>query len=96
MTILRDGKKVGDFASTELDNEKLVYFMTGKNITSTNFTCSVNNDNEAEKPLLEVKKLSRKGNFIDINFKLYSGERYWELQGCLVPAEQSLQLLSLV
>lgn len=74
VTILRDGKKVGDFASTELDNEKLVYFMTGKNITSTNFTCSVNNDNEAEKPLLEVKKLSRKGNFIDINFKLYSGE----------------------
>lgn len=72
VTILRDGKKVGDYASTELDNEKLVYYMTGKKITDTNFICSINK--EERKPLLEVKSLSRKGNFIDINFKLYNGE----------------------
>ncbi|MEI7615391.1 MAG: sugar ABC transporter ATP-binding protein [Actinomycetota bacterium] len=72
VAVLRDGKKVGDYASTEIDNEKLVYFMTGKNITSTNYTCSINK--ETEQPLLEVKNFSRKGNFIDINFKLYRGE----------------------
>jgi simple sugar transport system ATP-binding protein len=72
VTILRDGKKVGDYASSELDNEKLVYYMTGKKIESTNFVCS--GKEEYTKPLLEVKNLSKKGNFADINFKLYSGE----------------------
>jgi simple sugar transport system ATP-binding protein len=72
VTVLRDGKKVGDFASNELDNEKLVFYMTGKKIVQTAFECST----EVEKslPLMEVKNLSKKSNFKDISFKLYKGE----------------------
>ncbi len=72
VAVLRDGKKVGDFDAKELDNEKLVYHMTGKKIESTQFECEY--EEEERKPLLEVKNLSKKRNFIDINLKLYPGE----------------------
>jgi simple sugar transport system ATP-binding protein len=72
VTVLRDGKKVGDFASNELDNEKLVFYMTGKKIVQTAFECSI--EEEKAHPLMEVKNLSKKSNFKDISFKLYKGE----------------------
>jgi len=72
VTVLRDGKKVGDFDSKELSNEKLVFYMTGKKIINTQFSCDKENDREA--PLLEVRNLSKRGNFIDISFKLNKGE----------------------
>jgi simple sugar transport system ATP-binding protein len=72
VTILRDGKKVGDFESKDLDNEKLVFYMTGKTIVASKFICSTRK--EDGKPLLEVKNLSKKGNFMDISFSLYPGE----------------------
>lgn len=72
VTVLRDGKKVGDFAANELDNEKLVFYMTGKKIVQTSFECSI--EEEKAIPLMEVKNLSKKRNFTDISFKLYKGE----------------------
>jgi simple sugar transport system ATP-binding protein len=72
VTVLRDGKKVGDFASNELDNEKLVFYMTGKKIVQTAFECST--EEEKAYPLMEVKNLSKKSNFKDISFNLYKGE----------------------
>ena len=72
VTVLRDGKKVGDFTSSELDNEKLIFYMTGKKIVNTPFECKI--EKEKLLPLLEVRNLSKKRNFIDINFKLYGGE----------------------
>jgi simple sugar transport system ATP-binding protein len=35
VTILRDGKKVGDYKTRELDNDRLVYLMTGKKVEDT-------------------------------------------------------------
>lgn len=70
VTILRDGSKIGTFSSGELDNERVSYLMTGKEITYSRNLPQI----EMDKPLLDVQKLSRKGFFRDISFKLYPGE----------------------
>lgn len=70
VTILRDGKKVGTFASQELDDEKLTMLMTGKKVEQTQYIPDV----QAEQVLLEVRGLSKPGNFKDISFRLHTGE----------------------
>jgi simple sugar transport system ATP-binding protein len=70
VTVLRDGKKVGTFESNELNDEKLIFLMTGKNIVYTRPSSKLDHQNCA----LEVKNLSKQGNFQNINFKLYRGE----------------------
>jgi simple sugar transport system ATP-binding protein len=69
VTVIRDGKKVGTYQSKELDNEKLIYLMTGKNI-------AYSRPQDTIKPqcILEVKNLSKKGNYKDISFCLHEGE----------------------
>jgi simple sugar transport system ATP-binding protein len=70
VTILRDGKKVGEFKAKALNDEKLVYHMTGKKMEYSDFKFK----GKKEKPLLEVKNLTKKGDFEDISFKLQAGE----------------------
>ncbi|MGQ9665526.1 MAG: sugar ABC transporter ATP-binding protein [bacterium] len=70
VTVLRDGKKIGTFNSKELDSEKLTYYMTGKKV----YYLKLNTQNVPKQVLLEVKNLSKRGNFKDINFTLYKGE----------------------
>jgi simple sugar transport system ATP-binding protein len=70
VTVLRDGKKVGTYPSTELDDEKLTHLMTGKKVTYSPFTPSKN----SQQPVLEVRNLSKRGYFKDVNFQLYPGE----------------------
>jgi simple sugar transport system ATP-binding protein len=70
VTVLRDGKCVGVYNPVELDHEKLTYLMTGKKIEYIQpDTASVGSDR-----LLEVKGLSKKGNFKNIDLTLYRGE----------------------
>ncbi|MBN1148259.1 MAG: sugar ABC transporter ATP-binding protein [Anaerolineales bacterium] len=70
VTVLRDGNKVGTFPSGELNDEKLVHLMTGKKLEYLPFLSS----HKTEQPILEVRNLSKPGNFKDISFKLYPGE----------------------
>ncbi len=70
ITILRDGRKVGDFKPKELDYKTLTYHMTGRRVEYPRYQRTVHEDI----PLLEVKNLSRKGNFENISFKLYPGD----------------------
>lgn len=70
VTILRDGVKVGTFASEELDDEKLTMFMTGKKLAYTQYTTAT----QETAILLETRELSKPGNFKNINFKLHAGE----------------------
>jgi simple sugar transport system ATP-binding protein len=70
VTILRDGKKVGTFPCQELNDEKLTLLMTGKKVEYTKFLAH----NQQQEILLEVKNLSKRGNFKDISFKLQPGE----------------------
>jgi len=72
VTILKDGKKIGDYQTDELTTEKLAFIMTGKEIDVSTF--SYNQEEHRKKPVLEVKNLSRKRQFTDISFKLYPGE----------------------
>jgi simple sugar transport system ATP-binding protein len=70
VTVLRDGKCVGVYDPDELDHEKLTYLMTGKKIEYIKpDTSSISRE-----VLLEVRNLSKKGNFKNISFKLYRGE----------------------
>jgi simple sugar transport system ATP-binding protein len=74
VTVLRDGKNVGTFDPEELDNDKLVFYMTGRKIETSRFECNMKTSGNGAKPVLEVRNLSKKGNYIDISFKLYPGE----------------------
>jgi simple sugar transport system ATP-binding protein len=71
VTILRDGRKVGTFASQELDDEKLTLLMTGKKVEHTKYVAK---EEQKRDVLLEVRNLSKRGNFQDISLKLYPGE----------------------
>jgi simple sugar transport system ATP-binding protein len=70
VTILRDGRKVGDFPASELDDAKLTYLMTGQKIEYTPFRAP----SKAAVPLLEVRGLTRKGHFQEVSFSLWPGE----------------------
>ena len=71
VTILRDGKKVGDYKTEDLDNEKLTLLMTGKKIEYINY---VYEESIKYKTLLRVENLTRKGHFKNITFDLKEGE----------------------
>jgi len=71
VTILRDGRKVGDFPTSELDDAKLTYLMTGQRIEYSPYKVP---EEKKAAPLLEVRGLSRKGHFRDISFALWPGE----------------------
>ena len=70
VTVLRDGSKVGLFKRTEIDDKKLSYLMTGKEFVQKKLSEKVEN----RKALLEVKNLSKKNEYKDVNFKLHQGE----------------------
>ncbi|RKX91812.1 MAG: sugar ABC transporter ATP-binding protein [Spirochaetes bacterium] len=71
VTILRDGKKVGDYKTEDLDNEKLTLLMTGKKIEYINY---VYEESIKYKTLLRVENLTRKGHFKNITLDLKEGE----------------------
>ncbi len=70
VTILRDGEKVGVYAAKELDDRKLAYLMTGKELDYAHHTEECNQSGV----ILEVKNLSKKGNYKDVCFTLHEGE----------------------
>jgi simple sugar transport system ATP-binding protein len=71
VSILRDGAKVGDFAASELDDRKLTFLMTGQRIEYAPYRTT---QEWKTSPLLEVRGLSRKGQYSDISFSLWPGE----------------------
>jgi simple sugar transport system ATP-binding protein len=72
VSILRDGRMVGTYNTDELDNDRLIYLMTGKKIEATLYTFDAK---KAKKPpLLEVRNLSKSRNFKEIDFSLHAGE----------------------
>lgn len=70
VTILRDGNKIGTFNASELDEQKIVYYMTGKT-----FEQKVKRETKKfGKKLLEIKDLCKKKNYMNINLELREGE----------------------
>ena len=70
VTILRDGRKVGTWPIGELSKEQLIERMTGRRIDLPTYARNY----DTTKVLLEVRDLSRKGQFTDVSFKLHPGE----------------------
>jgi simple sugar transport system ATP-binding protein len=70
VTILRDGGKVGVYDAKELDDRKMAYLMTGKELDYSRHTAAFNQQHT----ILEVKNLTKKGNYKDISFRLQKGE----------------------
>jgi len=72
VTIIRDGTKIGDYPAGELDNEKLSFLMTGQKLESTHYR----RDPESfpATNLLELKNLSRKGHYQNVNLSVKRGD----------------------
>jgi len=69
-TIFRDGKQVADLPKEELDRQKLVYYMTGRDIQYTHYTRT----SGETAPVLSVDKLTKKGNYSGISFEVRPGD----------------------
>lgn len=70
VTVLRDGVRIGTFPCGDLDEEKLSVLMTGQSPEYQEIAPV-----SADAPvLLEVRKLSKKGNYQDLSMTLRAGE----------------------
>lgn len=70
ITIFRDGKKIGDFESAQLDEPSLVYHMTGRDVRYPRYERHSSDDT----PLLEVKRLNKQGHYQDVSFQIRRGD----------------------
>lgn len=70
VTVLRDGAKIGEYQPTELDHDKLVYLMTGKTFK----TEAPGNVVEGAPVVLEVDRLTKKGEFNNVSLQVRKGE----------------------
>lgn len=69
VTVLRDGKLVGSYPTSEVDRDRLIRLMIGREVKGfpkANVPTS--------KPLLSVRGLARAGELHDIGFTLHEGE----------------------
>jgi simple sugar transport system ATP-binding protein len=70
--ILRNGKKVLDQATADIDVKSMAYHMTGRYLDSASITFP--SAKEKARPLLKVEHLSLARAFDDVSFELYQGE----------------------
>jgi ABC-type sugar transport system ATPase subunit len=68
-TVFRDGKCMGTYLKDEMDNDKLISLMVGRKIEYKIF-----DKNQRDDVIMEVKNLSKAGQFKDISFRLCKGE----------------------
>ena len=69
-TIFRDGQYVDTVKASDIDKKTLIAKMVGRDVNILNYA----NLNMKEEAILEIKGLSKKGNYKNINLKLYKGE----------------------
>jgi ribose transport system ATP-binding protein len=72
VTVLRDGKLIGTHPMDQLDTDRIVGMMVGREVTHeyAGPAASAGTD----QPLLAVKNLSSADSFSDVTFELYPGE----------------------
>lgn len=71
ISIMRDGRLVGTFPASELNSDELAFLMTGQRFTFSHLPARADS---SETPLLEVRNLSRKGEYHSVNLSLRRGE----------------------
>ena len=70
IAIIRGGEMVVDQPVEEFPREKLVYYMTGKEIEEAHFQY----EDTGAAPLIRVEQLSRQGEFENVSFEVKPGE----------------------
>lgn len=70
ITVIRDGHKIGDYSASEMDSKKLAYYMTGRDVTYQQYERNCRDDEK----LLEVKNLSKTGNFKNVSLDVRKGD----------------------
>ena len=70
VTVMRNGKNVFDGDTEGMTKEKMIYYMTGREIVYDNYDAKIT----ATEPVLSVKNFSDNKNFYDIAFDLYPNE----------------------
>lgn len=73
LTVLRDGEYVGTYAVEEITRENLIKKMVGRNVQYSDLR-GKSEEIEGRDTILEIKNLTKKGNFKNINFNVKSGE----------------------
>jgi simple sugar transport system ATP-binding protein len=72
ISVMRDGKLVGTYPASSLDSNELAFLMTGQRFSYSQLPALASTDRST--PLLEVRNLSRRGKYQDINLSLHGGE----------------------
>lgn len=70
ITIFRNGNKIGDFNSSDLDEKSLSYYMTGREIEYPRYHRTYKDNT----PILSVEHLTRKGQYEDMNLTVRPGD----------------------
>ncbi|MGH6924606.1 MAG: sugar ABC transporter ATP-binding protein [Propylenella sp.] len=70
VTVLRDGRKIGTFPASEVDDHRLAELMTGNRIEHK---LTVHEFAE-RRPVLEARRATRAGEFENVSFTLHRGE----------------------
>jgi len=74
VTVLRDGHCMGTFDASELDSARLIELMTGGQVSRAQLPGTAGDGAGAAEPLLQVKRLTKKGQFQDVDLTLRPGE----------------------
>lgn len=70
ITIFRNGNKIGDFNSSDLDEKSLSYYMTGREIEYPRYHRTYKDNT----PILSVEHLTRKGQYEDMSLTVRPGD----------------------
>lgn len=70
ITIFRNGNKIGDFNSSDLDEKSLSYYMTGREIEYPRYHRTYKDNT----PILSVEHLTRKGQYEDMSLTIRPGD----------------------
>jgi len=70
ITIFRNGNKIGDFNSRDLDEKSLSYYMTGREIEYPRYHRTYKDNT----PILSVEHLTRKGQYEDMSLTVRPGD----------------------
>ena len=71
ISVMRDGKLVGTYPASELDSHELAFLMTGQRF---HYSPLPERPAIEQEPLLELRNLSRRGKYQNVNLSLHSGE----------------------
>jgi len=74
MTVLRNGKFVGEYACGKLDARGLVAAMVGREVAAAEKSASTSSQTADHKPVLAAKNLSRRGQLKPLDIELRHGE----------------------